>query len=181
MTTTAEATDRCQARRRRFRALRDGSASSSRWPARQNGCGGLAGMRGPRDGISPETIPPSWPARGLKRLWRADTGGFSSFVVAGNRAFTVVNQGAATRRRKPAWRSTRPRQTTLEPPTGAPSIRAAATAARGNRGGDGPRSTPATDGQRVWVYSSALVLHCLDAAGKGLWQRTSRPPTPDEH
>jgi outer membrane protein assembly factor BamB len=42
-----------------------------------------------------------------------------------------------------------------------------------NKGGDGPRSTPAFDGGRVFVYSSTMVLQCLDAAssGKVLWKQ----------
>jgi outer membrane protein assembly factor BamB len=41
-----------------------------------------------------------------------------------------------------------------------------------NKGGDGPRSTPAVSGGHVFVYSSTMVLHCLDAAsGKVLWKK----------
>jgi outer membrane protein assembly factor BamB len=41
-----------------------------------------------------------------------------------------------------------------------------------NKGGDGPRSTPAISGGRVFVYSSAMTLSCLDASsGKVLWQK----------
>ena len=42
--------------------------------------------------------------------------------------------------------------------------------AKGNDGGDGPRSTPTVNDGRVYVYDQDLVLHCLDAAsGKSLW------------
>jgi outer membrane protein assembly factor BamB len=41
-----------------------------------------------------------------------------------------------------------------------------------NKGGDGPRSTPAISGGRVFVYSSTMVLQCLDAAnGQALWKQ----------
>ena len=44
--------------------------------------------------------------------------------------------------------------------------------ADGNRGGDGPRSTPTTDGGRVYVYDSHLVLSCFDAQqGDLIWRR----------
>jgi outer membrane protein assembly factor BamB len=41
-----------------------------------------------------------------------------------------------------------------------------------NKGGDGPRSTPAVSDRRGFVYSSTMVLQSLDAAsGKLLWKR----------
>ncbi len=41
-----------------------------------------------------------------------------------------------------------------------------------NKGGDGPRSTPATDGKSVFVLDSHLVLASLDAAsGKLFWKK----------
>jgi outer membrane protein assembly factor BamB len=44
--------------------------------------------------------------------------------------------------------------------------------AEDNKGGDGPRSTPAASGNRVFVYSSEMVLQCLDAnSGKPIWQK----------
>jgi outer membrane protein assembly factor BamB len=42
--------------------------------------------------------------------------------------------------------------------------------APGNNGGDGPRSTPASFGDKVWVYDSDMNLHCLSAKdGQSLW------------
>lgn len=141
------------------------SCPAADWPA----------YRGPRgDSISPETIPASLPPDGPKRLWRVETpAGFSSLAVAGDKVFTVVTRSedgapketcialeAATGRQ--LWATaTGPAEYPGGGDTGAPD----------NRGGDGPRSTPAVDGHRVYVYSSAMVLHCLDAAtGKILWQ-----------
>ncbi|HWH71227.1 MAG TPA: PQQ-binding-like beta-propeller repeat protein, partial [Candidatus Sulfotelmatobacter sp.] len=44
--------------------------------------------------------------------------------------------------------------------------------AEGNKGGDGPRSTPAVKAGRVFVYSADMVLQCLDAAtGKLVWKK----------
>jgi outer membrane protein assembly factor BamB len=41
-----------------------------------------------------------------------------------------------------------------------------------NKGGDGPRSTPAISGGRVFIYTSTMVLQCLDAAnGQALWKQ----------
>jgi len=44
--------------------------------------------------------------------------------------------------------------------------------AEGNSGGDGPRSTPAASGNRVYTYSPDMVLQCLDAnSGKPVWAK----------
>ena len=41
-----------------------------------------------------------------------------------------------------------------------------------NRGGDGPRSTPSTDGERVYVYDSRILFYCFDIEdGKVLWEK----------
>ena len=41
-----------------------------------------------------------------------------------------------------------------------------------NKGGDGPRSTPAFDDDRVYTLSARLVLKCLNAAdGKEIWAK----------
>lgn len=43
----------------------------------------------------------------------------------------------------------------------------------GHRGGDGPRSTPAMDGENVYVISSRLRLFCLDAQTGGvIWSKS---------
>ena len=42
--------------------------------------------------------------------------------------------------------------------------------ARNNKGGDGPRSTPSSDGDRVYILDGRLTLHSLDAKnGSNLW------------
>ena len=50
------------------------------------------GYRGPsHDGHAPESIATQWPSSGPKVLWRVPSpGGFSSFVVGGGRACTIV-------------------------------------------------------------------------------------------
>jgi len=41
-----------------------------------------------------------------------------------------------------------------------------------NKGGDGPRSTPTFDENRVYVLNADLNLSCLDAGtGKAVWTR----------
>jgi outer membrane protein assembly factor BamB len=118
--------------------------------------------RGPnRDGHSTETgLLKEWPSGGPKELWRA-TGagtGFSSFSASNNRLFTlgaranieyVMAFDAATGNR--LW----------EVPNGQ-RFR--------NDMGDGPRSTPTIDGDRVYAFGGTGELVCLEAAtGKKVW------------
>lgn len=130
--------------------------------------------RGPRgDGRSLESI--VWPADGPKRLWKVNTpGGFSSFAAAGGKVFTVVSrniQGAPVAMcvaldaasGRELWAA----------PTGVAIFQPGGDrGAPGNDGGDGPRSTPAVSGDRVYVYSQDMILQCLDAlTGKQVWKR----------
>jgi outer membrane protein assembly factor BamB len=132
--------------------------------------------RGPEvAGITPEQVKCAIPVGGPKCLWRVPTpDGFSSFAVAGGEAFTLVARNLDGRRAEVCQ--------ALDANSGkelwAVRIGAAAypgggeSGAEGNRGGDGPRSTPAAANGRVYVYSSELVLHCLDAkSGKALWTK----------
>ena len=130
--------------------------------------------RGPTgDGKSSEKI--TLPAGNVapKQIWKAPSeGGFSSIAVAAGRAFTLclkeaegVNQESVVaydaKTGKELWFAA------LNFPkydgggdSGTPD----------NKGGDGPRSTPTTDGPIVYVMSSQLVLRAFDAAtGKPLW------------
>jgi outer membrane protein assembly factor BamB len=132
--------------------------------------------RGPEhDGKSAEAIGP-WPAAGLRQIWKTGTpGGFSSFAVKEGRAFTLISrevEGA-------------PREVliALDAETGKELWAAPFGSARyghdggnagapDNAGGDGPRSTPSVDSNRVYVMTADLLLACLDAAtGKEVWKR----------
>ena len=126
-------------------------------------------------GVSPETIQTDWQGSAPKCLWRVPTpAGLSSFVAGEGKVFTVVARNtesgpaevclaldAATG--KELWAT----------PTGIAKYQGGADSGTpDNKGGDGPRSTPAISGGRVFVYSSTLVLQCLDAAsGKVLWNK----------
>jgi len=128
--------------------------------------------RGPHnDAISTEQLPAAGHGR---KIWTAETRiGFSSFVVGGGRVFTVVSRdvegapvalcvGLDANSGKELWAA----------PTGIAKYQEGGDrGAEGNNGGDGPRSTPAVSGERVFVYSADMVLHCLDAAsGKLVWR-----------
>lgn len=136
-------------------------ASAADWPQ----------YRGPQgDGKSAETIPRADWGDGPNVLWKRPTPlGFSSFSVADGRLFTVIAEDG--------------KEVTLalDANTGDPLWRAAMgtsdyghdggnAGAPNNRGGDGPRSTPAIAGDKVYVYDSHMVLHCFGAkTGKPLW------------
>lgn len=131
--------------------------------------------RGPNlDGSTAEKIATKWPAGGPKALWKVPTpNGFSSFSLAGGKAYTQVAREIEGAPRevvvaldaitgKEAWAFT----------VGGTAYGNAGgmSGAKGNDGGDGPRSTPTVSGGKVYVLSSDLGLFCLDAnSGKQLW------------
>ena len=119
-------------------------------------------FRGPgRDGVSAETgLARSWPATGPKELWRKPVGeGFSGISVAGGRAFTLVagpDQEFAVG---------------LDAATGAEVWRTPVGPRFDEALGNGPRSTPTVDGDRVFVLSSTGHLAALAVAdGHPLWE-----------
>jgi outer membrane protein assembly factor BamB len=127
------------------------------------------------DGISHERIQCPFPTGAPRCLWRVPTpAGFSSFAVEGAKAFTLVTReldGAPSEvcmaldanSGKELWAT---RAGSANYPSGGDS------GAEDNRDGDGPRSTPAAGNNRVYVYSSEMVLQCLDAnSGKPVWTR----------
>ncbi len=128
--------------------------------------------RGPNgDGTTAETIPRADWSSGPNVLWKRTTKlGFSSFAVADGRLFTVIAEGGKeitlaldANTGDELWRVTMGGNEYGHDGGNA--------GARDNRGGDGPRSTPAVAGDEVYVYDSHMVLRCLDAeSGKVLWK-----------
>jgi outer membrane protein assembly factor BamB len=127
------------------------------------------------DGISHDRIQCTFPAGAPRCLWRVPTpAGFSSFAVEGGKAFTLVTRALGgvpsevclaldANSGKELWAA---RMGSASYPGGGDS------GAQDNRGGDGPRSTPASGGNRVYVYTSEMVLQCLDAnSGKLVWAK----------
>jgi outer membrane protein assembly factor BamB len=148
------------------------------WVAWCNGAmaGDWPQYRGPSgSGVSTEKILTAWPAGGPKRLWTAKTpGGFSSFTVAGDKVFTVVtrNVDGAPVAMCVALDATSGKELWAAATGVAIFPGGGDSGAKDNKGGDGPRSTPTADGNRVYVYSADMVLHCLDAAsGKPVWRK----------
>ncbi|HZT82064.1 MAG TPA: PQQ-binding-like beta-propeller repeat protein [Gemmataceae bacterium] len=115
--------------------------------------------RGPRrDGVSPETVrATAWPEDGPPVLWektrqKGEIGdGYSSLAVAGGRVCTLTqldDEEAVV-----CWQAD----------TGKELWRRRYAANYRNDYGDGPRSTPAVDGDRVYTVGGTGMFHCLDA------------------
>jgi outer membrane protein assembly factor BamB len=120
------------------------------------------GYRGPMgDGITDDAISTHWPSGGPKVLWKVPVGeAFGSFAVSGDKAFLFAKEGEdseacsalETATGKTLW-STRIDRTIHD-----------------KAGGDGPRTTPAIDGDKVYVLGTYLKLFCLNAAdGTVVW------------
>lgn len=118
------------------------------------------------DGISTEKLNLNWPAKPPKVLWKVPANaGFSSFAVAGGKAFTLVVRDIDGAPREIC--------VALDAETGRELWAADLAAGKGYGGGgkgDGPRSTPAASDGVVCVLTPDLVLHALAAeTGKPLW------------
>lgn len=128
------------------------------------------------NGVSQETIGTiDWDAKKPEILWKAPTPlGFSSLSVANGRAFTLIARDAenGTKIETCLAFDANSGQELWSVPLGTSDYGhdGGNSGAPGNRGGDGPRSTPSTDGKHVFVYDSHLVLSCLNAEdGEVVW------------
>lgn len=143
-------------------ALVQASLKAADWPQ----------YRGPNlDGVCSEAVALAWPGGGPKVLWKVETPlGFSSFAVAGGKAYTQV-----TRDGKEVLQA-------LDAATGKELWVAEIglgkydsggdAGTRDNKGGDGPRSTPTINDGLVYVLSQDVVVSAFDAAsGKPVWTK----------
>ena len=115
-----------------------------------------------------------WKSTAPKKLWKANTPtGFSSFIVAGGNAYTVIQEeidgipsevciAFDAEEGTTQWKANLDmwRISNGGGNAGAPD----------NRGGDGPRSTPAYADGHVYCYTSDIRLVCLSAEdGSEIW------------
>src|SRR3954451_24271065 len=121
-------------------------------------------FRGPnRDDVSRETgLLKQWPAEGPKRVWLFDKAGngYSGFAVVAGRLYTIgVRDGQEN-------------LLALDANTGKELWHTGLGKVLANGWGDGPRSSPTVDGERVYALSGPGNLVCADAkTGKQIWNK----------
>jgi len=122
--------------------------------------------RGPNhDGSSPEKIQQVWPKEGPPVVWKAALGpSFGSFAVSGGKAFCFIQRSVEGEDKEVAVAfDINTGKELWSVPLG--------KATYDQQGGDGPRSTPTVDGQRVYFLGAYQILTCLEAdTGKQMWQ-----------
>lgn len=132
--------------------------------------------RGPSaNGTTEEKIQTAWPGGGPKVVWRVPTpAGFSAFSVSGGQAFTLVARELQGVNMEVclALDADSGREIWAAPLGVSKYDGGGNSGAPGNSGGDGPRSTPAVDGNRVYVLTAPLVLFCLNKeSGAVIWKK----------
>ena len=138
---------------------------------------GWTAYRGPNhDGVSTEKlVAKTYPSNGPRVLWKTKSpGGFSSFTVADGHAYTLVTReiDGAKRETVVALDALSGKELWAAPLGTAKYDGGGDSGTKDNGGGDGPRSTPAVDGDRVYALDARLLLVCLEAAtGKEVWRR----------
>jgi len=133
-------------------------------------------VRGPKgDGSTPEKIASKWPASGPKVVWKVPSDlGFSSFAVAGGRAFNLELRAVEGAQQEVlVARDAKTGAEAWVKPLGPVKYQGGGDdGTKDNRGGDGPRSTPTWSDGRVYVTSAKLVVSCFDAkSGDLVWQK----------
>ena len=120
-------------------------------------------FRGPtRDGhYRQQEIRTTWPAEGLKPIWKQPVGGgYASFVAANGVAFTIEQR--ANEEVVAAYDIATGREAWTNAWTGT---------FREMMGGDGPRATPTWHDGRLYALGASGELRSLDAAtGRMLWR-----------
>lgn len=121
-------------------------------------------FRGPsRDDVSRETgLLKQWPAAGPKRVWLFDKAGngYSGFAVVAGRLYTL------------GIRDGKENLLALDANTGKELWHTPLGDVLKNNWGDGPRSSPAVDGDRVYALSGPGNLVCADAkTGRQIWNK----------
>jgi hypothetical protein len=131
--------------------------------------------RGPNgDGSTPDKIATNWGAT-PKTLWKVKGGsGFSTFVVGANKCFTIEGREKGGRHEVLVARdvATGRELWTADLGSGDYGHNGGDEGTGDNKGGDGPRSTPAIVGNLIITLNADLVAQAHDAAsGRMVWKR----------
>lgn len=132
--------------------------------------------RGPSgDGVAPEVLGKPWDSAGPKQLWKVPaTNGFSSITVQAGVAATLVTRdddGTPTEF-VVAMDAASGKELWAKPLRMAKYQGGGDDGTGDNKGGDGPRSTPALAGGKIYAYGANLDLYCFDAkSGKLVWKK----------
>jgi len=125
-----------------------------------------ATFRGPAgNGIVPALPDAKW---SLNQVWKSPTNlGFSSFAVSGGKAYTLVTgeTDGNTGEMLACLDAASGKEVWSKPLSVIPKYDGGGNAgAKGNEGGDGSRSSPVIDGDKVYVIDSLLHVFAFDAA-----------------
>jgi len=127
------------------------------------------------NGIATETVNLDWPQEGPKVVWKVPAkNGFSSFAIAGGKAFTQMNRDldGAPREVCVALDAATGKELWFADVGTGKYDQGGDSGTPDNKGGDGPRSTPTVADGRVYVFNQFLVAFCLDAqSGKLIWTK----------
>lgn len=107
----------------------------------------------------------TWPKDGPKRLWLFEEAGagYSGFSIKGDHLFTMGTRDDNTR------------LMCLDVKTGKEVWSVAVGGVLDNKWGDGPRSTPTVDGDRLYTVSGRGDILCVSSKnGKKVWSRKMR-------
>ncbi len=141
--------------------------SAAEWPQ----------YRGPNsDGASAEKlVAAQWPSAGPAQVWKTPTrDGFSSLAIGEGKAFTLVGRtiGGAYQEVCVALDAATGKELWATPLNPVKFDGSGNDGTSDNRGGEGPRSTPAWSDGKVYVLSARLRLVCLEAdTGKIAWTK----------
>ena len=128
-----------------------------------------------QDGIAAEKTALNWPASGPKVLWKVPTPlGFSCFAVADGKAFTQIVRdiGGAPKEVCLALDAATGKELWAAEMGPGTFDKGGDSGTPENKGGNGPRSTPAVSDGKVYVFTQDLVLLCFDAqTGKQVWTK----------
>jgi outer membrane protein assembly factor BamB len=136
-----------------------------------------ATFRGPNhDGTVAAPKVSDWKKVSLKEVWKSETpAGFSSFAVAGGKAYTIVTGETDGNRSEVlvCLDAAKGKELWQKPLSVIGKYDGGGDAGTpDNKGGDGPRSTPVINGDKVYVIDSNLGVFCFEAAtGKPVWSR----------